>query len=415
MPISTSPRVLVAFDKFKGALGAEAACDAARRAILRLLPGASVDSAPLTDGGDGFCRILTRAAQGELHQRFATGPRFEGASAPAVPVAIGSVELERVPPRARARLGLDAELAAGVRRIAVIDMASVNGLALVPRERVDVWRSSSYGTGELILAAHALGAGAILLGVGGSASSDLGLGALAALGLRFCSEHGDDICPPLPVAWPRISRIAGGPPSGLPALRIACDVDNPVFGERGAAAVYGPQKGLTRAQRPRLEAQGRRLAALLCQHFGASSEALTRPGSGAAGGIAFGLSVAAGARLVPGWGLVEAWLGLDDRLRAADWVITGEGRFDASSWQGKGPGSVVAAARALGRRAVVFAGAVSGSARAFASGDPRCELIAISEPAEPIARALPETERNLERRVEDWVRVQLRRSAHRER
>jgi glycerate 2-kinase len=312
-----------------------------------------------------------------------------------------------LPPLARARLSIDGDLAPGARHIAVIDMASVNGLALVPRERIDVWQSSSYGTGEVILAAHALGADAILLGVGGSASSDLGLGALAALGLRFSGQHGDEVRPPLPATWPQIAHIAGALPAGLPPLRIACDVDNPVFGERGAAAVYGPQKGLTPADRPRLEAQGQRLAALLCEHVGASSELSTRPGSGAAGGIAFGLAAAAGARLVPGWALVEAWLGLDQRLRAADWVITGEGRFDASSWQGKGPGSVVSAARALGRATVVFAGSVADDARAGAGGGPPCELIAISDPAEPLERALPATEQNLERRVEAWVRTRL--------
>jgi glycerate 2-kinase len=407
MPSSTSPRVLVAFDKFKGALGAEAACEAASRAILRLLPSALIDSAPLTDGGDGFCRILTLAAYGELHERSATGPRFEGGRAPQLPVSIGIVSLDRLPPLARERLSLDGDLARGARRVAIIDMASVNGLARVPRERIDVWRSSSYGTGELILAAHALGADAILLGVGGSASSDLGLGALAALGLRFFTAQGDAVRPPLPAEWPHITRIGGALPAGLPPLRIACDVDNPVFGERGAAAVYGPQKGLTPAERPLLEAQGQRLAALLCQHVGASSELLTRPGAGAAGGIAFGLAAAAGARLVPGWALVAAWLGLDERLRAADWVITGEGRFDASSWEGKGPGSVVVAARALGRRAVVFAGSVSDDARAGGSGSPPCELIAISDPAEPMERALPATQQNLERRVEAWVRARL--------
>ncbi|HTV21035.1 MAG TPA: glycerate kinase, partial [Polyangiaceae bacterium] len=341
-------RLFVALDKFKGALEADAACEVVRRTILRCDPTLSIDSAPLTDGGDGFCRILTRAAQGELHEHAATGPRFEGGRAPRVSATIGRIELDRLPAAARTLLGLDAS----ARRLAVIDMASVNGLALVPRERMDVWQSSSYGTGELLLAAMERGVDAILLGVGGSATSDLGLGALAALGLRFSTQAGDALSPPLPADWSRIVRIDGSV-ARLPPLRIACDVDNPVFGERGAAAVYGPQKGLAPRDRPRLEADGERLAALLCQHVGASSDALTRPGSGAAGAIAFGLSAAAGARLVPGWALVDAWLRLDERLSRADCVVTGEGRFDESSWSGKGPGSVLAAARARGLRAVV--------------------------------------------------------------
>src|SRR5690606_9053281 len=123
------------------------------------------------------------------HECFATGPRFEAGHAPRRPVAIGRVELARLPERARERLALDA----GARSLAVLDMASVNGLALVPPDRVDVWRSSSYGTGELLLAARALRVDAILLGVGGSATSDLGLGALAALGLRFVGGAGDEL------------------------------------------------------------------------------------------------------------------------------------------------------------------------------------------------------------------------------
>lgn len=401
MSPSAPRRLLVAFDKFKGALGAEAACEAARRAILRCLPGVSVDAAPLTDGGDGFCRILTRAARGALEACAAQGPRFEAGGAATRSAPIGIVHIDQLPPLAQERL----ELPAGARRLAVIDMASVNGLTLVPHHRLDVWRSSSYGTGELILAAHALGVDAILLGVGGSATSDLGLGALAALGLRFSTAAGVVVSPPLPVDWARISHVAGAAPVDLPPLRIACDVDNPVFGERGAAAVYGRQKGLSPADRPRLEREGERLAALVCRHVGASSEALTRPGSGAAGGIAFGLSVAAAARLIPGWGLVEAWLGIGERLRAADGVITGEGRFDESSWAGKGPGGVLAAARALGRPAAVFAGSIAPGARARVAGGPACELIAISDPGEPIELALRATERNLERCVEAWLRA----------
>jgi glycerate kinase len=190
----------------------------------------------------------------------------------------------------------------------------------------------------------------------------------------------------------------------LPPLRIACDVDSPVFGALGAATVFGPQKGLNRADIPRLEAEGERLAALLCEHVGASAEHLTRPGAGAAGGIAFGLSVAAGARLVPGSELVSAWLALEQRLRACDCVITGEGRFDESSWAGKGPGAVVAAARAAGRPCAVFAGSVATSIAAAPSATgSACELIAISDPAVPLERALLETEQSLTRSVQAWL------------
>lgn len=357
--------------------------------------------APLTDGGDGFCRILTDAVGGSYRSQQAAGPRFEGGEpVSSVEAPIGLVELSSLPRRAIELL----DLPPTVRRLAIVEMAAVNGLALVPRDRADVWQSSTFGTGQLLEAAAEIGVDAILLGVGGSATSDLGLGALSALGFELRDGSGSDVRPPLPASWSAIERVSGGLRSGLPPLRIACDVDSPVFGARGAAMAFGPQKGLRAADIPRLEAEGERLAALLCEHVGASAEQLTRPGSGAAGGIAFGLSAAAGARLVPGSELVTAWLALEQRVRACDRVITGEGRFDQSSWEGKGPGAVLALARAAGRPCAVFAGAIAPGMQATVSASGGgCELIAISDPSEPLERALAETERNLARSVQAWL------------
>jgi glycerate kinase len=328
------------------------------------------------------------------------GPLVERAGGSSVTAPIGVIELEVLPPRARELLALDA----GARRLAVVEMASASGLALVPRERMDVWRSSSCGTGELLAAARALAVDAILLGVGGSATSDLGLGALDALGLEFTSTDGERLSPPVPELWPRLAQIAGSLQPGLPPLRIACDVESPVFGPRGAAAVYGPQKGLRPEDLERFEAQAVRVARLLVEHLGVGAELAQRPGAGAAGGIAFGLSAAMGARLVPGSALVAAWLGLEARLRDADWLVTGEGRYDESSESGKGPGALVAAARAARRPAVVFAGAVSAGCQTSAEGS--CEFIAISDPALSLDRALADTARNLGRSVERWLETE---------
>jgi glycerate kinase len=392
--------VLVAFDKFKGALDAERACAVAADVIRRERPTWSVDVAPLTDGGEGFCRIMTLAAGGALEARHASGPLFDGSGAAARLAAhVGLVELRSVPEAARVWLGLPA----GAERLALVDMASVNGLALVPPAERDVFRSCTQGTGELLLAARELGVDAILLGVGGSATSDLGLGALAALGWRFETAAGEALLPPVPACWHRIERVVPGPPL-LPSLRIACDVDNPLLGPRGAAAVYGPQKGLAPNAAAAFDIAAERVASLVCAAVGAGPELTTAAGAGAAGGIAFGLNAAVGARLVPGSALVEAWLGLDARVNAADWVLTGEGRFDASSWSGKGPGALVRAAQRRGRRWVVFAGSVAlgrdARRRAAADGG---RLVAITARGEPIARALPRTAENLARSVHAWL------------
>jgi len=373
-------RALIAFDKFKDALTADEACRTAARTLRSLHPEWSVEECPLTDGGEGFAPILTRAAGGSLEHIRVDGPR--GA---AVEAGFGLVRLNRLPADARAILDLPPELPADA-ILALVEMAAASGLALLAPEARDPWRTTTTGTGQLIAAATACGASAILLGLGGSATSDLGLGALAALGLEFFSATGERIHPPEPAEWARIARIGGRLRSDLPPLRIACDVANPLLGPRGCAAVYGPQKGLRAGDVDLLDAAGARLARMLCAHTGAPEAFLEVPGAGAAGGIAFGLMAAAGARLLSGNALVQAWLDLDARIAAADLVLTGEGRFDASSLEGKGPGAVAARAAGLGRTTHLFAGAVTtAAALPFAAH-------AITPPGMPLAQALRATD-----------------------
>ena len=388
-------RVLIAFDKFKGALGAAEACDVVAGALRRARPGWELDVAPLADGGDGFCRILTQAAAGALREERVSTTVFPGAGqAEQHAVPLGWIELERLPPAARARL----ELPASARHLALVELAAVNGLAQLPPAQRDVWRSSTRGTGELIALAAAAGADAVLLGVGGSATSDLGLGALAALGWRFEAHSGAVLDPPLPSLWPQIAHIAGGA-RALPPLRIACDVQNPLLGPAGAAAVYGPQKGLKAQDLPRFEAEAERLARLLCEHAGCELDVLQQPGAGAAGGIAFGLAVGAGARLVAGFELVAEWLDLSARLERADLVISGEGRFDATSFAGKGPGTLAREATRRGRRCAIFAGSVEDSLVPKEG----LELLAISPAQLPLEAALRSTAEHLSRAVGDWL------------
>ncbi|MDI1335437.1 MAG: glycerate kinase [Lacunisphaera sp.] len=365
-------RVLVAFDKFKDALSARAAGEAAAVALRAKHPAWTLDLCPLTDGGEGFAEALTLAAAGRLGLAEVTGARGRQ-----IPAPTGIIDWGNVPPAARAALpGTPAN-----GRGAVIGLASASGLELLAREERDPWRTTTLGTGEL-LARAAPKVGLILLGVGGSATNDLGLGALAALGFRFFKNDGTSVAVPTPDQWERIIRIER-PTLDLPPIFIACDVTNPLLGPRGATATFGPQKGLAAADVPRLEAQMARMAALLCAACGQPLSLAATPGAGAAGGIAFGLMVAVNARLVPGFELVSAWLDLPTRLAAADLVITGEGRFDATSLGGKGPGALVHQARQLGKPAHVFAGSLGVT--------PDGAHHAITPPGLPLAEALPRT------------------------
>ncbi len=362
-------RVLVAFDKFKGALGAGAACAAAAAALQAKHPDWIIDPCPLTDGGEGFCETLTAAVHGRLEFAQVSGPRGGKVRAPT-----GHVAWRDIPAAVRARLTSGNHEPEIENSLAVIGLASASGFELLPADRRDPWHTSTLGTGEQLRAAAQAGVAAILLGVGGSATNDLGLGALAANGLKL-----DGL--PTPATWPQISRLEGR--VDLPPVFIACDVTNPLLGPAGATATFGPQKGLRPADLPRLEAEMARMAALLCAACGRSLALADTPGTGAAGGIPFGLMVAADARLVPGFDLVSDWLDLPARLAAADLVLTGEGRFDATSLGGKGPGSLLREARRLGKPVHVFAGSL---------GVPVDEAHhAITPPGLPLTEALPRT------------------------
>jgi glycerate kinase len=343
-------RVLAAFDKFKDSVSAPRACDIAAAAIAGARAGWGVDSCPLADGGEGFAGILTRAADGFETRLTVTGPRGGEVQA-----AFGIVSVDKIPMGARERLGLESADGATV---AIVEMASASGLALLSAGMRDPFRASSVGTGQLIRAAASSGVRSILLGIGGSATHDLGLGALGALGIRFATATGRILDPAIPVDWPLLEVIDGLVPLSIPQILIACDVDNPLLGPRGAARVYAPQKGLMPGDASALEDQTGRVAALLCRHFGRPDDLVMQPGVGAAGGMAFGLMAAAGAGILPGFELFASWVDLDARLEAADIVVTGEGRFDETSLSGKGPGTVVRRALALGKAVHVFAGQI---------------------------------------------------------
>lgn len=341
-------RVLLAFDKFKDALTAHAACTVAADALRARHPDWTLDLCPLTDGGEGFTETLSAHVGARVEPLTVSGPLSTPLVAP-----LGFVSATTLTPSARTRLAAPA-----TGTLAIAGLASASGFEHVPPARRDPWHTTTLGTGELLRHAAKNQADLILLGIGGSATNDLGCGALAALGFRFLDADGQTIAVPTPATWSKIVRIDRSAAIALPPLAIACDVTNPLLGPRGATTTFGPQKGLRPEDLPRLETEAARMAALLCAACDQPTSLTATPGTGAAGGISFGLMVAYGARLVSGYELVSDWLDLPARLAAADLVITGEGRFDATSLGGKGPGSILAEARRLGKVAHVFAGSL---------------------------------------------------------
>jgi len=323
-------RVVLAPDSFKGSASALAVAQAMERVVRAVFADAEVHQVPIADGGEGTVEALVTATRGRLERRTVRGPLGE-------PV--------------EARWGV-----LGGGQTAVIEMAAASGLPLVPPGRRDPRVTTTYGTGELVRAALDAGLGKLVIGIGGSATNDGGAGLARALGVRFLDAEGRDL-PEGGAALARLARIdlSGlDPRLGAAEVLVACDVDNPLTGPRGASAVFGPQKGATPEMVRELDAALGHYAALARSATGRDVAEVA--GAGAAGGLGAGLLFFTPARLRPGVGIVLEATGFDDLVRGADLVITGEGSTDSQTAMGKAPVGVAAAARRHGVAVVCLAG-----------------------------------------------------------
>jgi glycerate 2-kinase len=320
-------RVLIAPDSFKGSVSATAAAATLARGWLAERPADQVTCLPLADGGEGTLDVLAAAVPGaRWHQAVVTGPGNE-------PVDCAWLELPGA--------------------AAAVELARVSGLPLLSRP--DPLGSHTVGLGEVIGQALDHGASQIVIGLGGSASTDGGTGALAALGARFLDAAGRE----LPPGGGALAALAAVDTAGLrppPDGGVICltDVTAPLLGPLGAAAVFGPQKGAGPRQVAQLEAGLARLAELLGGEPGT-------PGMGAAGGTGYGLAAGWGAALMPGAAELARLAGLDRAVARADLVVTGEGRFDPTSLTGKAAGTMIAAAAAAGVPVALVAGQLGGA------------------------------------------------------
>lgn len=343
-------KVLVALDKFKDCFSASEACLIAIKTLKNKYPSWELECCPLTDGGEGFCEILTLALGGSLYPVRVLDARFREVSA-----HFGTVPIQNLPDDAKRLLGIE-ELDG---KIAIIEMSQASGLEQLPVSERNPWHTSTCGTGQLIREACRKEITHILLGIGGSATNDLGFGALEALGVEFFGEDGP-LPRIVPLEFPKLRQIdLQSNRIPLPTIHVACDVLNPLLGPDGATAVFAPQKGLPDKDLPAMEKALAHAAALLCETTDRNRDTLEESGSGAAGGMGWGLHVATGATFINGFQLISAWLGLDRKINDADLILTGEGRMDASSMHGKGPWATLQKANKSGKLVHVFAGSLT--------------------------------------------------------
>lgn len=322
--------VVIASDKFKDAIDARDACAAIARGVAAVLPEVSLDLIPMADGGEGTAMALAAAD-------------------PAAQVVDAEICGPRPGMRVRGRVYF-----VGDGRTAVLDMADAAGLAQLPQHRRDPLRTTSFGVGELIRVAAQHRPSRILVGLGGSATCDGGLGAAQALGAAIRLKTGPLQRPAVGADLPNLRSVTF-PQNAIDGIDLIClcDVDHPLYGARGSAETFGPQKGASPEQVQTLDGGLRRMAEVT------GSDAIAdEPGMGAAGGLGFGLHLAVGASLVPGAGIVADVSNLAERLAGATLCFTGEGGFDQTSLAGKATGEVGRRCGAAGVPCVVLAGEV---------------------------------------------------------
>ncbi len=329
-------KFIFAPDSFKGSLSALESCDILERVTARIFPGTETVSVPVADGGEGTVDALLRAMGGERIQTRVTGPLFEPETA---------------------EWGL---LADGT---AVMEMAQASGLPYVPANRKDPRSATSLGTGEMIAAALEKGVRRILIGIGGSATNDGGIGMLAALGACFTDDAGNEVKP----VGGEMIRVAKADFSGLlPALKeteitVICDVTNPLLGENGATFIYGPQKGAVGAVRDELEAGMTHYAKVV--HAACGRDIAGFPGAGAAGGLGAVLGGVLGAALKSGIDAVLDAVHFEQKLEGVSLAVTGEGRIDGQSVRfGKVPVGVAKRCATKGIPTVAIVGGIGDGA-----------------------------------------------------
>lgn len=370
-------KILLVPDSFKGTLSSRQVCQVMSGQLRRFFPQAQVKSIPVADGGEGSVEAFLAAAGGERRTRTVTGPFGEPVEA-----FYGILDDGRT---------------------AVIEMAACAGLPLA-EGRLNPERATTYGVGELLLAAKEAGCTKAILGLGGSCTNDGGAGAAAALGAKFTRADGAAFVPTGgtlgEIAALDVSPVA----QALQGMELTamCDIDNPLYGEAGAAAVFAPQKGADAAMVARLDAGLRHLGQVSARCLGRDFSHL--PGTGAAGGLGFGMAAFCGAQLRMGIDAVLDAVGFDSLLPGTDVVFTGEGKIDSQSARGKVVSGVAVRCRKAGVPVVAVVGQIGqGFEEMYQQG--LTAVFSINRAAQPFAESRFHAGENLALTMENIARL----------
>ncbi|MBN4082751.1 glycerate kinase [bacterium AH-315-A23] len=326
-------KIILAPDKFKGSLTGIEFCNAVEEGLKLILPKVEISKLPLADGGDGTIEILDYHLKGKRITINVKDPLFKTIEA--------------------------SYLYIESKNTAFIEMAEASGMKLLPTEKQNCFLTTTFGTGEIIQHAIYKGAKTIVLGIGGSATNDCGIGMATALGYKFIDKKGNEVIP----IGKNLSKIDKIDFSNVNkrlktvTFKVACDVTNPLHGKEGAAYVYGLQKGASIEEVTLLNKGLEHFSNVLLEHFNIDVQEIR--GAGAAGGMGAGALVFLDANLLPGIELVKEIIDFDKKIKDADWIITGEGKLDSQTLSGKTIQGVLKSAKTHNIQVAVLCGSIS--------------------------------------------------------
>ena len=326
-------KFVLAPDKFKGSLTGMQFCKVVEEHLKKIIPKSEILSLPLSDGGDGTIEILKYHLKGKLIHVEVNDPLFR-------PIQTSYLFMDTI-------------------ETAFVEMAGASGMALLKPEEQNCFYTTTFGTGEVILDAIGQGAKTIILGIGGSATNDCGIGMANALGYKFEDKNGNELSP----IGKNLSRIHNINTHNVFKdlkhidFKVACDVTNPLYGKQGAAYIYGPQKGASENEIKLLDDGLKYIAKVFVKQFGKDVQNIK--GAGAAGGMGAGTSVFLNAELQSGIDLVKDLIGFDEKIKHADWIVTGEGKLDSQTLSGKTIQGVLTSAKAKNIKVAALCGSIS--------------------------------------------------------
>lgn len=371
-------KFVLAPDSFKESMTAKEAAEAMEKGIKKVIPSAECIKVPMADGGEGTAQSLVDATNGEIINVEVTGP--DGKKASAIFGILGD------------------------KKTAVIEMASASGIHLIKKEERNPLYTTTYGTGELIRYALDKGVERLLIGIGGSATNDGGAGMAQALGVRFLDETGRE----LSFGGGALEKLSKIDLSGMDerikkvSVEVACDVTNPLTGKNGASYIFGPQKGATPEMVKQLDKNLNHYGEIIKNQLG--KDIINVPGAGGAGGLGAGLLAFLNAELKRGVELVIKYTDLEEKMKGADYVFTGEGGVDYQTVFGKTPFGVSTIAKQLGIPTILFAGRIGeGSENLYEHGV--VSIINILPGIVSFEEALKDGAKNMERTSENISRI----------